>query len=165
MPRIGLTPLRRTIGIARVPDPHRLRAPEGRPPMVIEAGERFYFKAEGPSHDPRDLLVSRADETPSAPVDARPDDLDVALALERVEAVTALGLRSVRTSWAGLRTFVPDRRPVVGALPGHPGFWFVAGQGGSGIESAPALAQLAAGVVRGAVPPPDLAPDRLLRSM
>ena len=68
----------RTIGIARVPDPHRLRAPEGRPPMVIEAGERFYFKAEGPSHDPRDLLVSRADETPSAPVDARPDDLDVA---------------------------------------------------------------------------------------
>ncbi|WP_300019185.1 FAD-dependent oxidoreductase [Pseudonocardia sp.] len=157
VPRIGLTPLRRTIAVARVPDPRRLRVPgDARPPMVIEAAERFYFKAESD-----DLLVSRADETPVPPGDARPDDADVALALERVEAVTALGLRSVRTSWAGLRSFVADRAPVVGAWPAHPGFFFVAGQGGSGIESAPALAVLAADVVRGAVPPPALAPERL----
>lgn len=166
VPRIGLTPLRRTIGVARVPDPGRLRAPGGgRPPMVIEAAERFYFKAVGSPTQPGDLLVSRADETSSPPVDARPDDLDVALALERVEAVTALGLRSVRASWAGLRSFVPDRRPVVGAWSGHPGFWFVAGQGGSGIESAPALAQLAAEVVRGSAPSPELTPDRLRPDM
>jgi len=63
--------------------------------------------------------------------------------------VTGLGLRSVRTAWAGLRSFVPDRCPVVGAWPGYPGFVFVAAQGGAGIETAPALAVLAAGVVRG----------------
>jgi D-arginine dehydrogenase len=71
------------------------------------------------------------------------------------------------TSWAGLRSFVPDRRPVVGAWPDHPGFWFVAGQGGSGIETAPALSALAAAVITGGtagvpVDPADLAPTRLL---
>jgi D-arginine dehydrogenase len=155
VPRVGLTPLRRTIAVARVPDPERLRPPGGGPlPMVCEAADRWYFKADGPN-----LLVSPADETPAEPGDARPDERDVALALERVEEVTGLGLRSVVTSWAGLRTFVPDRRPVVGAWPDHPGFWFVAGQGGSGIETAPALSALAAAVVTGAPPPADLAVD------
>ena len=163
VPRIGLTPLRRTIAVARVPDPARLAAPDGRLlPMVCEAADRWYFKADGTN-----LLVSPADETPAAPGDARPDELDVALALERVEEVTGLGLRSVVTSWAGLRSFVPDRRPVVGAWPDHPGFWFVAGQGGSGIETAPALSALAAAVITGGtadvpVDPADLAPARLL---
>ena len=134
VPRIGLQPFRRTIAVARVPDRTRLRGA-----MVCEVTERFYYKIEGD-----DLLLSPADETPTDPGDARPDELDVALALERVEEATGLGLRSVRTSWAGLRSFVPDRRPVVGAWPEHPGFAFVAGQGGSGIETAPALAALAA---------------------
>ena len=164
VPPLGLTPLRRTIAVARVPDPARLRSPDGGPlPMACDATDRWYFKADGPH-----LLVSRADETPAEPCDARPDELDVALAVERVEAVTGLGLRSVVTSWAGLRTFVPDRAPVVGALPEHPGFWFVAGQGGSGIETAPALSALAAAVITGAAVPPDvpldpaaLAPTRL----
>ncbi len=152
VPRIGLTPLRRTIAVARVPDPARLRPPDGALlPMVCEAADRWYFKADG-----ENLLVSPADETPAEPGDARPDDLDVALALDRVEQATGLGLRSVVTSWAGLRTFVPDRRPVVGAWPGHPGFWFVAGQGGSGIETAPALAALAAAVITGDPPPADV---------
>jgi D-arginine dehydrogenase len=155
VPRVGLTPLRRTIAVARVPDPARLRTPDGtRLPMVVETRERFYFKSEGD-----DLLVSPGDETPSAPCDARPHELDIAAALERVEAVTGLGLRSVRTAWAGLRSFVPDRRPVVGAWPDHPGFHFLAGQGGAGIETAPALAALAAAVVTGAAPPPDVAVD------
>lgn len=163
VPRIGLTPLRRTIAVARVPDPARLRPPgRGLLPMACEAADRWYFKADGTN-----LLVSPADETPAAPGDARPDELDVALALERVEEVTGLGLRSVVTSWAGLRSFVPDRRPVVGAWPDHPGFWFVAGQGGSGIETAPALSALAAAVITGETPdapvdPADLAPTRLL---
>jgi len=164
VPRIGLTPLRRTIAVARVPDPARLRAPDGGVlPMACEAADRWYFKADGPH-----LLVSPADETPAVPGDARPDELDVAVALDRVEEVTGLGLRSGVTSWAGLRSFVPDRRPVVGAWPDHPGFWFVAGQGGSGIETAPALSALAAAVVTGAATPADvdvdpaeLAPTRL----
>ncbi|GAA2553234.1 FAD-dependent oxidoreductase [Pseudonocardia hydrocarbonoxydans] len=157
VPRLGLAPLRRTIAVARVPDPSRLSRP-----MVIDAAERFYFRTDGDLRaGSADLLVSRGDETPAPPGDARPAEVDVALALERVEAVTGLGLRSVRTSWAGLRSFVPDRRPVVGAWPEHPGFWFVAGQGGSGIESAPALSVLAAAVVRGAPAPAGLAPSRL----
>ena len=150
VPRIGLVPHRRTIAVARVPDPSRLRGPV-RSPMVCEASDTFYFKAE---HD--DLLLSPGDETPAPPGDARPDELDVALGLERVEAVTRLGLRSVRTSWAGLRSFVPDRRPVVGEWPEHPGFAFVAGQGGSGIETAPALSVLAAAVITGTPVPPDI---------
>ncbi len=155
VPRLGLTPLRRTIAIVRVPDPARLRGPDGpRSPMVIEAADRFYFKSEGD-----DLLVSPAGEIPTEPGDARADPLDVAAALERVEAVTGLGLRSVRTSWAGLRSFVPDRRPVVGEWPEHPGFAFVAGQGGSGIESSPALAALAAAVLTGGPVPADVTVD------
>ena len=111
MPRIGLQPYRRTIAVARVPDRARLHGA-----MVCEALDRFYYKIEGD-----DLLVSPADETPAEPGDARPDELDVALALERVEEATGLGLRSIRTSWAGLRSFVPDRRPVVGSLARPPG--------------------------------------------
>ncbi|MGH3476416.1 MAG: NAD(P)/FAD-dependent oxidoreductase [Pseudonocardiaceae bacterium] len=162
--RLGLRALRRTIVVARVADPVRLRAPGGGAlPMVVEARERCYFKAEG-----ENLLLSPGDETPVEPGDVRPDPLDVAVALERVEAVTGLGLRSVQSSWAGLRSFVADRDPVVGAWPQHPGFHFFAGQGGSGIESAPALAALGAAAVLGSSPPPDipfdlaaLAPTRL----
>lgn len=158
VPRIGLVPYRRTIAMARVPDPARLRGPV-RSPMVCEADDGFYFKAEGASTNAADLLISPGDETPAEPGDARPDELDVALALERVEAVTRLGLRSVRTSWAGLRSFVPDRRPVVGEWPDHPGFAFVAGQGGSGIETAPALSAFAAAVLTGEPVPPDIPVD------
>ena len=138
-----------------MPDPTRLRAPgAGALPMVIEARERFYFKVEG-----NNLLLSPGDETPMEPGDVRPDPLDVAVALERVEAVTGLGLRSVHSSWAGLRSFVADRAPVVGAWPQHPGFHFFAGQGGCGIESAPALAALGAAIIIGGVPPPDIPLD------
>lgn len=150
VPEIGLVPYRRTIASVRVPDPARLRGPGERLPFVIDPADRFYFKADGD-----DLLCSPADETPTEPGDARPDPLDVALALERVEEVTRLGLRSVRTSWAGLRSFVADRRPVVGEWPEAPGFAFVAAQGGSGIETAPALSAYAAAVLTGQRPPAD----------
>lgn len=131
--------------------------------MVVEARERCYFKAEGDN-----LLLSPADETPVAPGDVQPDPLDVATGLERVEAITGLGLCSVQSSWAGLRSFVADRVPVIGAWPQHPGFHFIAGQGGFGIQSAPALAALGAAAITGACPPSDiplnpaaLAPTRL----
>ncbi|MET0189539.1 MAG: FAD-dependent oxidoreductase [Pseudonocardia sediminis] len=152
VPGIGLVPHRRTIAVCPVPS-----LPEGPGhglPMVVDTGERFYLKAEADA-----VLVSPADETPAEPGDARPDELDVALALDRVRAATTLPLHSVRTAWAGLRSFVPDRAPVVGARPDHPGFHFFAGQGGSGIESAPALAALGAAVVTGTAPPPDVTVD------
>lgn len=158
--RLGLRQLRRTIVVARVPDPARLTAAATHPlPMVVEARERFYFKAEGAN-----LLLSPGDETPAEPGDVQPDPRDVAAALERVAAVTGLGLtglgpRSVQSSWSGLRTFVADRAPVVGAWPQHPGFHFFAGQGGFGIESAPALAALGAAIILGESPPPDILLD------
>ncbi|MEQ3553232.1 FAD-binding oxidoreductase [Pseudonocardia nematodicida] len=154
VPRVGLTAYRRTIAACPVPDLARLR-PGGAPlPMVVDAGERWYVKAE-----PDSVLVSPGDETPQPPGDARPDELDVALALERVNEATTFGLRSVRTAWAGLRTFAPDRLPVLGEWPGHPGFHLVAGQGGSGIESSPAMAALAAAVILGRTMPADIAVD------
>ncbi|ALE72928.1 hypothetical protein AD006_14725 [Pseudonocardia sp. EC080610-09] len=154
VPGAGLVPHRRTIAACPVADPSVLR-PGGAPlPLIADAAERWYLKPEADA-----VLVSPADETPQPPGDARPDELDVALALDRVGEATTLGLRSVRTAWAGLRTFAPDRAPVLGARPGHPGFHLVAGQGGSGIESAPALAALAASVILGRPAPADVALD------
>jgi D-arginine dehydrogenase len=138
VPPVGLRPLRRTAAVARAGGVDR------RWPIVADVGETFYFRPEGAG-----VLVSPADETPSEPCDARPDDLDVALALDRVNAATTLGLRSVQTSWAGLRTFAPDRNPVAGADPAAPRLWWLAGQGGYGIQTAPALARLVAGAVTG----------------
>ena len=144
---VGLRPMRRTIAVARpaaVPfDPAW--------PMVVGIDESFYFRPEGPN-----LLLSPADETPSPPCDARPRETDVALALERVNAVTRLGLRSVLTAWAGLRTFGPDRNPVVGPDPDVDGLYWLAGQGGYGIQTAPAMARLAAAEVTGRAPPQDI---------
>ena len=102
------------------------------------------------------MLISPADETPSEPTDARPDESDVALAIERVNEVTRLGLRSVHTAWAGLRSFVPDRLPVVGSRPEHPGFAFFAGQGGYGIQMAAGLAAFGAAALLGTPVPPDI---------
>ncbi len=144
---VGVRPLRRTIAITRVPADAPVRRDD---PFVISATERWYAKPEGEY-----LLVSPSEETPADPGDPRPDELDVALALERVNAVTVLGLRSVVTSWTGLRTFAPDRLLLVGARA--PGLHLFAGQGGSGIESAPAAAALAASAVRGEDPPADVA--------
>jgi D-arginine dehydrogenase len=166
----GLRPLRRTIAIARPgPGPGRgpLRGPDptGLPadaPLVADVDDAFYFRPEGPH-----VLVSPADETPSEPCDARPDEVDVALALERVNAATTLGLRSVVTAWAGLRTFAPDGVPVAGWDPDVPGLVWLAGQGGYGIQTSAALAVFAAALVRGEAPgvagvdPAELAPARL----
>ncbi|MEJ2865835.1 NAD(P)/FAD-dependent oxidoreductase [Actinomycetospora flava] len=145
---VGLRPLRRTIAIVRVPDGAPVRRDD---PFAVSAGERWYAKPEG-----EHLLVSPSEETPAEPGDPRPDELDIARALESVNAVTTLGLRSVATSWTGLRTFAPDRALVVGDRPEHPGLHLFAGQGGSGIETAPAAAALAAAVIRGDGPPEDV---------
>ncbi|WP_433051273.1 NAD(P)/FAD-dependent oxidoreductase [Dactylosporangium sp. CS-033363] len=129
----GLINLRRTVAIA---------AAEGVGaawPLVIDVGGRFYFRPERGG-----LLVSPADETPSPPTDAVAAQQDISVAVERVNAATSLRLDRVRTSWAGLRTFAPDRNPIVGPDPKQVGFFWFAGLGGTGIQTAPALARLAA---------------------
>jgi len=145
VPPLGMRPLRRTAAVARA------AGVDPKWPIVADVGETFYFRPEGAG-----VLVSPADETPSEPCDARPEDLDVALAVERVNEATVFGLRSVVAAWAGLRTFAPDRTPVTGPDPAAPNLWWVAGQGGYGIQIAPALARLAAAGIRDAsdaVPP------------
>jgi D-arginine dehydrogenase len=149
---MGLQPFRRTVAIVSVAVPATW-------PLVSDAAERFYFRPESGG-----LLISPADETPSPPCDARAEPLDVALALERVNEATTLDLRHVRTSWAGLRTFAPDRNPVVGFDPISPAFFWLAGQGGYGIQIAAALGVLAAALLAGdksAGAVEDLDPDRL----
>jgi D-arginine dehydrogenase len=143
---VGLQPLRRTLFTCPVGG-HDVRGW----PLVADAAWRFYLKPEGDL-----LLVSPADETPSPPCDARPDELDVARAIEAVNATTTLGLRSVRSAWAGLRTFAPDGDPVAGIRPDEPGFAWSAGQGGYGIQMAPALAVAAAALALGDPLPAEL---------
>jgi len=145
---IGLVPCRRT---ALLVPPPSLVAIEAWP-MVIDADETFYFKPDAGL-----LLLSPADATPTAPSDVQPDELDIAVAIDRVERATTLEVRTVRRKWAGLRSFVADRGPVIGFDAGAPGFFWLAGQGGYGIQTAPAAGRLAAALVRGEAVPADLA--------
>jgi D-arginine dehydrogenase len=124
--------------------------------------ETFYFKPESGR-----LLVSPSDATPSPPCDARPDDLDVARAIERVQEATTLVIRSVKHAWAGLRTAVPDDTPVIGPAPDVPGFIWLAGLSGYGVQSSPATGRIAAAAALGTpsgitVEPAEVAPDRRL---
>ena len=102
------------------------------------------------------LLVSPADETPVAPCDVQPEEIDVALAVGRYEEVTGRAVRRISHRWAGLRSFVADHLPVVGPDPDVPDFVWLAGQGGVGIMTAPALARIAAAQITAGAPPPDL---------
>ncbi len=142
---VGLQPYRRTAFM--VPGREEWKSW----PMCIGVAHDWYFKPDGIQ-----LLCSPADETPSPPCDARPEDLDVAIAIERINAITSLGIRSVRSAWAGLRTFAPDRAMVIGPDPGNPRFVWLVGQGGTGIQTAPAAARLAAALLRGDDLDPDL---------
>jgi D-arginine dehydrogenase len=136
---IGLSPRRRSAFLSPV---HGDFGDRHRWPLVNDGLERWYFKPDGGG-----VLVSPADETPSEPCDAKPDELEIARAIEEINEVTTLGLRSVSHAWAGLRSFVADRQPVVGARAEDPGFFFFAGQGGYGIQMAPALAALGASIL------------------
>lgn len=121
-------------------------------PCFVDVSEEFYFKPEGDG-----LLLSPADETRTEPGDAQPEELDVAVAVDRFERATTLEVRSIRQKWAGLRTFAADHEPVVGWDPSVPGLFWLAGQGGAGIMTSPALARLAAALLLGDALPADLA--------
>ena len=141
---LGLRPLRRSVFV--FPPPAGTNAAGW--PMVWDIGNRFYFEPEGPL-----LLASPADETPSEPCDARPETEDIALGVEELEAATTVQVRGVRRTWAGLRTFAADDVPAVGFDPDHPGFFWLAGQGGYGIKTSPALGRLCSALILGEAPP------------
>ncbi len=132
---LGMVPKRRTALIVRPPDGLEVSGW----PCVDDIDEQFYFRPEAGK-----LLCSPADTTPSEPCDAQPEELDIAIAIDRIEKALPLGIRRVERSWAGLRTFVADGSPVVGFDPRAEGFFWLAGQGGYGIQTSPALSHLAA---------------------
>jgi D-arginine dehydrogenase len=141
--RVGLTPLRRTAAIVAAPP----TADVSGWPMVADVTETFYFKPESGR-----LLVSPYDATPVPPGDARPDPLDVAAVIDRLHAATTLTIRHVQHAWAGLRSAVADDTPVVGEAPDAPGFFWLAALSGYGIQTAPAVGQLAATLVTSGKP-------------
>lgn len=145
---IDLVPLRRSALIVDAPTG---TAPS-QWPAVIDIGGEFYFKPEAGK-----ILMSPADETPSEPCDAFPEDLDLAIAVDRVQQAADIPVHRIEHSWAGLRTFAADRSPVVGFDPDHPAFFWLVGQGGYGVQTVPALSRLAGALVRGDAIPSDLA--------
>ena len=147
---LGLRALRRTAALIDAPAGVAVDAW----PMVLDVDERFYFKP-----DATRLLISPAEEEPLPPGDVYADDLMVATAIERIESVLDIEVGRVGPSWAGLRTFAPDRNPVIGFDTRIPGLFWCAGQGGYGIQSAPACAQLAAALARGEAVPPTISAE------
>jgi D-arginine dehydrogenase len=145
---LDLVPKRRTAFNIPVPSGMDIRGW----PMVIDVGEEFYFKP-----DAGQLFVSPADATPSLPVDAYPEDLDVALGVERLERATMLNVQRVTRAWAGLRTFAYDAVPVVGSDSSAEGFFWLAGLGGYGIKTSPSLSRACASLIRDRRLPEDLA--------
>lgn len=144
---VGLEPKRRTIIVL---DP---------PPGMDVSGwaftkyivDEFYLMP-----DAGRLLASPVDEVPSDPCDCQPEEYDIALAAYRVEEFTTLPVTRIASRWAGLRTFAPDRVPVAGFAPDAPGFFWLAGQGGFGLQTAPAMAEIAVALVTGGAWPQGL---------
>jgi D-arginine dehydrogenase len=156
---VGLQPLRRTAFVTPV-------QADTSWPMVMDIANRYYFEPEQGG-----VLASAADETLSDPCDARAEEEDIARAMDALGEATTLGARSVRHHWAGLRTFAPDRLPVLGPDTDVPTFVWLVGQGGAGIKTAPAMAACVRSTIDGSdwpealtalgVTAADLSPARL----
>jgi D-arginine dehydrogenase len=144
---VGLVPKRRTAFTFDSPVGLDLAAM----PMAIDFDESFYFKPEVGQ-----FLASPADETPSPPCDAQPEELDIAVAVERIESATTLQIRRIKNKWAGLRSFVKDKNLVVGFDPSVEGFFWLAGQGGYGIQTGAAAGRLSASLALGKAIPGDI---------
>jgi D-arginine dehydrogenase len=156
---LGLAPKRRTI--------ITFDAPAGTDldhlPFAKTVGDELYFAPESGR-----LFASPMDEVPSEPCDAQPDEYEVALAAARMEERTKIEVPRIHGKWAGLRTFTPDRHPAVGFAPDAPGFFWLAGQGGFGLQTSPAMAAIAESMIAGTPWPvadvarEDLLPDRFV---
>lgn len=144
---IGLKPLRRTVAVVKQPDTYA----DIQLPVTIDCEERFYVKP-----DAGRLLVSPADATPCACGDVRPEELDVAIGIDRAERACRLEVRRVEASWAGLRCFVADGYPVCGYDPEIEGLFWLAGLGGYGIQISPALSRLGAALAQKKAVPEDI---------
>lgn len=140
---LGILPKRRTMIQLRV-GRHGLR----HLPQLLDHDGRFYLKGEGDNI----VWLSPHDEIATEPCDAAPEEIDVATAIDRFASVVDWPIEAVERRWAGLRSFAPDRVPVYGFDPRQPNFFWCAGQGGFGIQTAPAAARLAASLLLG-VPP------------
>ena len=148
----GFTPLRRSACLVDPPEATDI----GAWPLVLDVDEQFYFKP-----DAGKILISPAEEEPSEPCDAQADDFDIACGVDRVEQVTTLSVRRMSHRWAGLRTFAPDRKPVAGFDTDLPDFFWLAGQGGGGIQTSPALGRAAAALISTHKLPPEFAASGL----
>jgi D-arginine dehydrogenase len=140
---LGIAPYRRTIAQLRV-----VPAVPDAMPLVLDAAGRFYFKPEAGGR----LWLSPHDETPAPAGDAAPEEIDVATAIARLGETVDWRVEHVERAWAGLRSFAPDRLPVYGYDVATEGFFWFAGQGGFGIQTAPAAARIAASLITGASP-------------
>ncbi len=145
---LGLIPCRRSVAL--------IPAPGGRDargwPMLFGPGESWYAKPEAGK-----LIVSPADETPVEPHDAWAEEMTLAEGIARYQAVVTEPVTRVEHSWAGLRTFAPDRSLVIGFAPEAEGFFWLAGQGGYGMQTSPAASRLAADLIGGRAPALDRA--------
>ncbi len=154
---LALEPKRRTI--------ITFDAPQGSDPsgwpFAKTVGDELYFAPESGR-----LFASPMDEVPTDPCDAQPDDFEVALAAHRVEERTTIEVKRIVHKWAGLRTFAPDKMPVAGFAPDAEGFFWLAGQGGFGLQTSPVMAAVTASLIAGApwplgdVTPGELGPGR-----
>jgi len=135
---VGLQPKKRSVCIVPVSPEYQINDW----PLVVDINEDFYFKPEG-----NGLLVSPADETPVEPMDTYTEQLDLAIAIDRVSKVINVPLERVSHEWAGLRSFVEDKSPVIGYEPGNKEFFWFAGQGGYGIQMAAGAAKLACSIL------------------
>ena len=157
---LGLEPKRRTIITFDAPAGTDLE----HLPFAKTIGDELYFAAESGR-----LFASPMDEVPSDPCDAQPDEYEVALAAYRMEERTTVEVRQIHSKWAGLRTFTADRHPAVGFAADSEGFFWLAGQGGFGLQTSPAMASIVQSLIAGTEwPVPDVAleelrPDRFLR--
>lgn len=150
---LGLQPKRRSIAV--VPGPAGMDVMGW--PLLGDAGETWYAKPQSGK-----LLVSPADAEPVEPHDAYADDMTLAEGIDRFQQAVAMEVTRVEHSWGGLRTFATDGRPVVGYDRVAAGFFWLVGQGGYGIQTAPALSRLAASLVRGTSPPADIIDEGLV---
>ena len=149
---LGLEPRRRTALLVDPPGGSEARDW----PMAIDIDEQWYVKP-----DAGRLLLSPADATPSAPCDAQPEEIDIAIAIDRVQQALDLPVRRIVQKWAGLRSFLPDGVPVAGFDAHAPGFFWLAGQGGYGIQTAPALARATAALLTAQPLPADILAEGL----
>lgn len=148
---LSIRPYRRTM-VQLVSDP----APPAGLPLVTHLGGQFYFKPEPGGR----LWLSPHDETPDVAHDVQPEEIDVAIAIDRFEHLVDWRVAAVERRWAGLRSFAPDRLPVYGFDARVPGLFWFAGQGGFGIQTAPAAAAIGAALLLGDEPPPGIDPGR-----